>query len=113
MERDILEAVYQLGGRENFDPSKSNSLINKYGNTSSIQKQLQVVINHLVEERLLFPDTSRTGTGGKSYASGITPKGYRRLQDLKNPKLTWFKANWFAAVVALIAAASLVITKFV
>ena len=35
---------------------------------------------------------------------GITPKGAKRFRELQAPLWTWFKENWFPAIVAGITA---------
>ena len=107
MELDILEAIHTQGDGDigyfngSFSPA-SQVLLEKYGNDDD---RLTVVIDYLVEERYLFPLYEATGKIlGGGYARGITPKGYRRLQELQHPFRTWVKANAFAVTVAAIMA---------
>ena len=108
MERDILEAIHTQGDGDigYFNGSfslASQVLLAKYGNDDD---RLTVVIDYLVEERYLFPLYEATGKIlGGGYARGITPKGYRRLQELQHPIRTWVDANWFAVFVAGFTAA--------
>ena len=103
MERDILEASNTLGAIGYFNGSHSTAsqvLIEKYGSREE-DRQLTTVLDYLVEERYLFPFCdSKTGEVLNGYARGITPKGYRRLQELQHPIRTWVGANWFAVFVA-------------
>ena len=116
MELDILEAIHTQGDGDigyfngSFSPA-SQVLLEKYGNDDD---RLTVVIEplissltdyYLVEERYLFLLYEATGKIlGGGYARGITPKGYRRLQELQHPFRTWVKANAFAVTVAAIMA---------
>ena len=107
MELDILEAIHTQGDGDigyfngSFSPA-SQVLLEKYGNDDD---RLTVVIDYLVEERYLFLLYEATGKIlGGGYARGITPKGYRRLQELQHPFRTWVKANAFAVTVAAIMA---------
>ncbi len=105
MERDILEAVYNLGWILGPDSLASQSLIEKYGEDDAVQQQVTVVMNWLVEERYLFPFyDANTGKVSSNSARGITPKGYRRLRELQHPIRTWVGVNWFAVTVAVITA---------
>ena len=104
MERDILEAVYELGGLENFHTAGSRALTEKYGSNSDVQRQLEIVSDYLVDKRFLFPLYRSDMVQAQGFTRGITPKGFRRLQELKHPFWTWFKANWFAVMVASITA---------
>lgn len=70
------------------------------------QQQLRVVLNYLVEERLLFPYFATSGEDRSGLAQGITPKGLVRLEKLRHPRLAWMKENWFALVIALITGSS-------
>ena len=66
-------------------------------------EQATAVFNYLLEERYLFPYVS-SNTGKElrdNVARGLTPKGYDRLQQLRHPKLYWFRNNWFPTVVAM------------
>ena len=105
MERDILAVVHTQGDIGYFNGSfspASQVLLEKYRNNDD---RLTVVIDYLVEERYLFPFYEDTGRiMGAGYARGITPKGYRRLQELQYPIRTWVGANWFAVTVAVITA---------
>ena len=69
------------------------------------QQQLTAVLNYLLEERYLYPYFDISGKELRDgYARGLTPKGIKRLRELKHPALTWAGANWFPVVVALITA---------
>ena len=99
MERDILETVNNLG-RIRFGIGGEHPLTPKYPSTED-RERLTVVLGYLVEERYLFPFFGPDGDEYRYYARGITPKGLNRLQRLKHPIPTWFKDNWFAAIVAV------------
>ena len=69
------------------------------------QQHLTAVINYLLEERFLYPYFDSSGKELRDrYARGLTPKGLRRLRELRHPVLTWVGANWFGVVVAGITA---------
>ena len=104
VERDILEAAYTLGRIGYFGGSHSpasQSLFEKYDKEDDdVSQSLTVVLNWLIEERYLFPFfDANTGKELSLYARGITPKGYRRLQELRHPVRTWIRANWFGVLV--------------
>ncbi len=106
MERDILEAAHTLGSITYFAGSPTPALkvlIEKYSLEEDIE-QLTVVVSHLLEERYLFPYFDIKGYEQRIDARGITPKGYRRLQELRHPIRSWVGANWFAVAVAAITA---------
>ena len=104
MERDILEAVYTLGGIDPGSPA-SAKLLERYG--SEAPHRLHVVIESLVDEGLLIPRRSSDGSISRTRAitliRGITPKGVRRLHEIQHPVRTWLKVNWFPMVVAVLA----------
>ena len=105
MERDILEVVYKLGPIGVFNGVQSPAtqrLRSKYTSDSEIQ-QLSVILNYLLEKRLLFPYFSANGSGEElrdTFARGITPDGVNRLQRLRVPVATWIVDNWFPLMVA-------------
>ncbi len=105
MERDILEVVYKLGPIGVFNGVQSPAtqrLRSKYTSDSEIQ-QLSVILNYLLEKRLLFPYYSAIGDGRElrdDYARGITPDGAERLRRLRHPIPTWIVDNWFALLIA-------------
>ena len=105
MERDILKAVAELGpinpGDEGQWPA-TDYLARKYPSEAALQ-QLTVVVNHLLEERLLFPYFSTDGRELKGSARGITPKGLDRLERLEHPVRSWVYDNWFGVIVASVA----------
>ena len=108
MERDILEAAYELG---EIRPGThaSQALSDKYSSDAgdnSPRIQVTVMLNYLVEERLLFPYfSSSSGEEFRdSFARGITPKGLDRLKRLRHPVRTWIGENWFPVAVAVITA---------
>lgn len=106
MERDILEASNTLGAIGYLNGSHtpaSKPLIEKYGSDEAGQ-QRTAVLSFLLEERYLFPYYDTEGNEQRIDARGITPKGYRRLQELQHPIRTWVGANWFGVVVAGITA---------
>ena len=102
MERDILEAVYDFG---EIRPKTraSQVLADKYpleADNNASRTQVTVMLNYLLEERLLFPYFSRREELRDGYARGITPKGLDRLQRLRHPVRTWIGENWFPVMVA-------------
>ena len=117
MEREVLEAVYELG-RITFDSPATKSLTEKYpdkGGYDNPVQHLTVMVNYLLEERFLFPYFSSAGEEQRQGdARGLTPKGFERLQQLRHPIRTWLGANWFPVVVAVttaaVSVASMVIT---
>ena len=117
MERDILEAVYDIGrvGFFNGSHSPASKVLNEKYSMDSAQQQLTVLLNYLVEERYLYPyfDAKSGKERRDGYARGITPKGINRLRELQCPVGTWFRANWFgvavAAISALIGIASIIV----
>ena len=109
MERDILQAVRDLGSfeplRGGFSPAYIR-LHERYPEREE-QRQLTVIIDSLVQQRLLYPrwhQESRIRNDADGYASGITAEGKRRLDQIRHPKWTWLKRNWFAVTIALITA---------
>ena len=119
MERDILEAVYDIGqvGFFNGSHSPASKVLNeKYSGTGmdSETQQLPALLNYLLEERYLYPffDTSGKEQRG-GYARGITPKGISRLRELQSSVCAWIRSNWFgvavAAISALIGIASIIV----
>ena len=112
MERDILEAAYNLGAVYGKS-SALEALLEKYSTTesgpredlNSPEQQLTVVINYLMEERYLYPFFTSDGQEARQgRARGITPKGIERLHRLQHPTAMWMKDNWFPVVVATITA---------
>ena len=108
MERDILEAVYEVGEIRLETPA-FQTLVDKYSSgtgDNSPMVQVIVMLNYLVEERFLFPYFSISGTEIRDgVARGITPKGLDRLKRLRHPVRTWIVENWFPVAVAVITAA--------
>ena len=107
IELDILKAVHELGPIRPTSPTKLPAvqrLDSKYKSDRE-QQQVTVVINCLLEERLLFPYFS-VGKEQSNMVRGITPKGLERLERLQHPRRTWMKENWFALVIALITGSS-------
>ena len=118
MERDVLEAVYRIGAlgtlwddnlRSEVPTAASLSLEAKYKSDED-QERLKVVVNYLLEERLLYPYTWRRRSSGErgehrdTRARGITPKGISRLKKLRAPRKTWAKKNVFPLLIAAITA---------
>ena len=108
MERDILEAVYELG-EIRHGTRASQALADKYsldaGDNSPLI-QVTAMLNYLVEERFLFPYFS-SSSGEElrdGFARGITPKGLDRLKRLRHPVRTWIGENWFPLAVAVTTA---------
>ena len=111
MERDILEAVHDIGplGVEDNSPTPASKvLIEKYIPTGgdSDKQQLAALLNYLLEERYLYPyfDENSGKELRNLYARGITPKGISRLRELQCPVCAWIRANWFGVAVAAISA---------
>ena len=65
MERDILEAVYELGpiGVFSGEASPASLRLRREYPSDSERQQLSVVLNYLLEKRLLFPYYSANGSG--------------------------------------------------
>ena len=107
MEREILDAVLaggKLGSFESNHSGRWQSLYDKYPSAKE-QEQVKVLIDDLVEKRYLSHLPGATpGDGNKIYIRGITPDGLQRLKELKAPRWTWFKSNWFPTLVAGITA---------
>ena len=106
MELDILKTVHELGPiHPVVNPPAIQRIRSKYDSERE-NEQVTVVLNYLLEERLLFPYFS--GSTGEeqrnTYARGITPKGLERLDRLQHPVRTWIYDNWFGVVVASITA---------
>ena len=69
------------------------------------QEQLAIVIDHLVDQKLIYPTSSGPGSiGGYGTATYLTADGKKRLDALHTPKRTWLKRNWFAVTIAVITA---------
>ena len=104
MERDVLEAAYHHGA---IMKVADGSMFPQYVSDDERSiKQVEIVIDYLVEERFLFPFIRRTSSHQTvivGLAGGITPKGISRLWELRYPRRTWFEKNWFAATVAVAA----------
>ena len=103
MERDILEAVHtrgKLGLLAGTDWPATQFLIDKYRSDEE-QQQVVVLMKYLLEKRYVFPFfDGKTGEELTDYVRGLTPKGAKRLRELQAPRWTWFKTNWFPAIVA-------------
>ena len=105
MELDILKAIDELGpiGYQNGRHTPASvRLTSKYKSYEEGQ-QLAVVLNFLLEQRLLFPYFNADGKELRETARGITPTGLDRLDRLQHPVHTWICDNWFGVVVATIA----------
>ena len=107
MERDILEAALTKGAiGQVLRSNKPASIIlrEKYGSTEA-REQLIVVTQYMLEERYLFPLMDDDNpVDSSNYVRGLTPKGLKRLRELKAPRWTWVKENWFPVAVATITA---------
>ena len=75
----------------------------KYG-SSDAYEQLVAVIDYLVEKRYLFPYFDKVRKELRGQAAGLTPEGLKRLQELRHPRWTWVRENWFPLAVAGITA---------
>ena len=103
MEREALEAAYTVGEIASLEDNPFSSPYLPYAGNENSTKQLEIVIEYLVEERFLFPyihrgNYSQTMKVGR--AGGITPKGMDRLRELRSPRRVWFEKNWLPAIVA-------------
>ena len=113
MEYDILCAVDELGEIGLFNNSFTDArlhLNNLYPSKpgpglGDPHQPLTAVLNYLLEERYLYPYFNGLGEELKDgFARGLTPKGLKRLRELRHPVRTWAEANWFPVVVAVITA---------
>ena len=116
MELDILEAA--LDGPLKKGTRGGEKLLSKYRNADDEERdarQLTVSIDELVDEGYLRPYFNSDGTRRKTAVDvrGITFKGRRRYRELKYPQLVWTEKNWFPLTIALIAAASPMVTKII
>lgn len=106
MERCILEAAYTSGA---ITSELWDIVYTLYADGSErTRKQLEIVLDYLVEQRFLFPYIRQVNSTQTitlpGHAGGITPKGIDRLWELRYPRYTWFKKNFLAVVVAAVAA---------
>ena len=106
-ERFVLESLYESGQFQGFERGyiqDFHPLRIFFGTSEREREQLMAIVDSLVGEGFLAPYTSPDGRKLIGAALGITPKGFRRLQELKHPRRTWLKANWFGVAVASITA---------
>ena len=105
MERDILQAVYELGEIRNLAAGDTPAVqrLNKKYDSDTERKQLSIVLNHLVRNHFLFHLGHFEGTTIDG-TTGITPKGVRRLKRLRAPRKAWAKRNVFPLLIAAITA---------
>ena len=116
MELDILEAA--LDGPLRKGTRGKKKLLSKYrdaGDEEGDARQLTVAIDDLVEEGYLRPYFNIDGTRSKTAVNvrGITFKGRRPYRELRYPLRVWAKRNWFPLTIAVIAAASPLVTKLI
>lgn len=104
IERDILEAA-ESGSISFFDAEDAwDRLTLLYAYEFHSRERVIAVIDYLVRERYLSPVFDTEGKILSARARGITPRGHRRLQELRHPVGTWISKNWFALVVAVTTA---------
>ena len=116
LELDILQAG--LDGPISRKTRGGEILLSKYreaDDEETASRELTVAIDDLVDEGYLYPYFNSDGTRRKTAvdARGITFKGRRRYRELKHPRLVWAERNWFPLTIAVIAAASPIVTKVV
>ena len=103
MEREALEAAYTVGEIARLEDNPFSPPYLLYAGDESSTKQLEIVIEYLVEERFLFSYVHRgnhSQTMKVGRAGGITPKGMDRLRELRSPRRVWFEKNRLPAIVA-------------
>ena len=103
IERDILEAVNTHGMLLPTGTPAVEVLTGKYKSEEERQR-VTAFASYLIEQRYLFPLFDSDGKEDLQTARDITPKGQRRLQELRHPIGTWIGANWFAVFVAFVTA---------
>ena len=105
-ELDILVTVKDYGalGYINGSHTKaSERLLSLYSDESvGYDGIVSVFVDALVDSGHLLPVNNAEGRRTRAYARGLTPKGLRRLYEVKHPVRAWMKANWFPFVVACV-----------
>ncbi len=101
MERDILEDVLHTSRTDVWNSAKSKMVLDR----PHIRGRIDALVAHLFDDGLLVSASPRNADGNvpTSFISGLTPKGIRRLEEIKYPLRTWLKVNWFPMVVAVLA----------
>ena len=104
IERDILEAA-ESGRISFFDATEAwDKLTLLYAYESHSRERVIAIMDYLICERYLSPVRDREGNILSARAMGVTPRGHRRLQELRHPVGTWIAENWFALAVAVTTA---------
>ena len=117
MELDILQAA--LDGPLGPGTPGAVELASKYRDSddeeAGVGRHITVAVDDLVNEGSLHPYFHSDGTRASTAVSvrGITFKGRRRYRELKHPRLVWAEQNWFPLTIAVIAAASPIVTKII
>ena len=105
-ELDILVTVKDYGaiGYSNGSHTKaSERLLSLYPDESvGYDGIVSIFVDALVDSGHLLPVNNAEGRPRQAYARGLTPKGVRRLYEVKHPVRAWMKANWFPFVVACV-----------
>ena len=101
LERDILEDVLHTSRTRYWNSAESKMVLNR----PHLRGPINAFVAHLFDDGLLVSASPRDADGNvpTSSISGLTPKGVRRLEEIKYPRRTWLKANWFPMVVAIVA----------
>ncbi len=110
MERDILETA-ATGEIMTPNHAAFKSLCDNYPTEQA--QALTCALIYLVEYGYLIPLYDADGNTAKNgWSRGLSPQGYRRLQQLRRPARIWISQNWFplsvASISAFLAAASIV-----
>ena len=105
-ELDVLVTVRDYGalGYLNGSHTKaSERLLSLYPDESvEYDGIVSVFVDALVDSGHLLPVINMNGSRIQASARGLTPKGVRRLYEVKYPVRAWIKANWFPFVVACV-----------
>ena len=112
IELDILEAARR--GPITPGSQEGKVLMSRYHDPSDGEggtRELTIAIEELVDEGYLHPYISSGALQRGIYARGITFKGRRRRREIKYRPFLWVLRNWFPFTIALIAAASPIVTR--
>ena len=103
MERDILEDILYTSRAKHWNSAESKMVLE----SPRLRGRIDALVAHLYDDGILVSGSPRdvNGNVATSFISGLTPKGIRRLEEIKHPRRTWLKANWFPMVVAIVTTA--------